>query len=270
MKKFYQGSAQMNYSKVLIVGLNSSIASFVLPALSFNKEIVYGISRGSINKELGWIKSDHIFISDYPFTKKFMEKVGNDLSPQGTENVLVLNFSGFFGEPATLRKFVMNDVVDVLNKNLIQFLALSELFLHFPQKSFLIGFSGGGVGGENMDGSSLGYLLSKISLAGLSEILDRDLMEENKRVALIAPGPFPSVMQSAVANAPMGAVSEASRNQAAQADADEEKIAKLTRAIKWVAENPNESGGRIWSAQRDDFSMLQRSKNFGFLRRVID
>ena len=68
----------------------------------------------------------------------------------------------------------------------------------------------------------------------------------------------------------MGAVSEASRNQAAQADADEEKIAKLAHAIKWVAENPNESGGRIWSAQRDDFSMIQRSKKFGFLRRVTD
>jgi NAD(P)-dependent dehydrogenase (short-subunit alcohol dehydrogenase family) len=260
----------MIYSKVLILGAHSSIASFVLPELNFDKEIVYAISRYPVNGDLTWIHRDHIFISEYPFTEKFMSRTAKKLTPCGTENILVINFAGIFGEPAAVKDFVLADVLNVLSENLIQFLSLAKLFSNFPSKSFLIGFSGGGVGGENMDGTSLGYLLSKISLAAVTEILDRDFKEENKRLALIAPGPFPSIMQQVVANAPDGVVSEISRKQAAEVQADSVKITKLANAIKWLAENPSVAGGRTWSAQRDDFSNLKRTSNFGLLRRIIN
>jgi NAD(P)-dependent dehydrogenase (short-subunit alcohol dehydrogenase family) len=158
----------------------------------------------------------------------------------------------------------------VLNENVVQFMSIVKLFSELPKNSFLLGFSGAGVGGDNLDGSSLGYLLAKISLAGIVEVMDQELKAGSKRIALIAPGPFPSEMQSAVANAPAGAVTEKARLQALDLKADDARTRKLVDAIKWVVAHPIETGGRTWSAQRDDFLSTERSGRFGYLRRVID
>ena len=135
--------------------------------------------------------------------------------------------------------------------------------------SFFIGFSGGGVGGDNLDSSSLGYLMSKISLAGVIEVLDKSFKEQGKRLTLIAPGAFPSNMQTVVANSPIGTVSEEVKIKALGLELDESKIVKLAKAIDWVSNYPNQAGGKIWSAQRDDFLNQIFSEKFGYLRRVI-
>lgn len=260
----------MNYNKVLIVGPHSSIASFILPELQIKKEKLFAITRRASDLNLPWVDQNHLFVTDYPMESAFMKKIVQTMCPLGNESVLVLNFAGFFGNPSTLRNMDINSVVDVLNKNSIQFLSIVKLLECFPPNSVLVGFSGGGVGGDNMDASSLGYLMSKISIAGIVEVLDKDFLAENKRIALIAPGAFPSEMQAAVANAAAGVVSEEFRIQAANVQADRDKISRLVRAIKWVTNNPNESGGRTWSAQRDDFDQESRVKRFGLLRRVFE
>ena len=260
----------MNYSKVLVVGLKSSIAALVMPELDFDKEILFGISRDSKTHNLPWIRSDHILISDFPFADEVNQRVLEEISPLGSEKILVINFAGIFGVPATLDDLNIQEIIEVLNSNVVQFLSIFNLLKKCPPGSFLIGFSGGGVGGDNMDASSLGYLMSKFSLAGVSEILDKDLKGKRSGVALIAPGPFPSNMQTAVANAPEGVVPENARKQAAGVKADATKITRLVNTIRWVANNPNESGGRTWSAQRDDFSDIERSERFGKMRRIIE
>lgn len=260
----------MNYNKVLIVGPHSSIASFVLPELQIKKEKLFAITRRFSDLNLPWVDQNHLFVTDYPMESELMKKIVQRMCPLGNESVLVLNFAGFFGNPSTLRDMDLNSVVDVLTKNSVQFLSIVKLLEYFPPNSLLVGFSGGGVGGDNMDASSPGYLMSKISIAGIVEVLDKDFLAENKRIALIAPGAFPSDMQAAVANAAAGVVPEEFRNQAASVQADRDKILRLVRAINWVTNNPNESGGRTWSAQRDDFDQESRVKRFGLLRRVFE
>jgi len=260
----------VTYDKVLVVGPHSSIASFVLPEMQFNRDQVYALTRRLRNADLQWVDEGQLFVTNYPIEPELIKRVVQEMCPFGNESVLVLNFAGFFGEPATIRDFDLNSVIDVLTKNTFQFLSLVKLFECFPSNSLMIGFSGGGVGGDNMDASSLGYLMSKISLAGIVEVIDREFLLDKKRLALIAPGAFPSEMQAVVANSAVGVVSEDSRNQAANVQADKTKILKLANAITWVANNPNEAGGRVWSAQRDDFFQNSRVEHFGLLRRVID
>jgi short-subunit dehydrogenase len=260
----------MNYDKVLVVGVNSSIASIVLPELDLDKKNTYGISHSLNQESLSWIEKDNVLISSYPLDQGSLETLLKRIIPLRNEKVLVLNFAGIFGTPAPLKDLNTNSVLETVNQNLSQFLSVAKIFFSLPSNSFLVGFSGGGVGGDNMDATSLGYLLSKISLAGVVEVLDRELKNENKRITLIAPGPFPSAMQEAVSNAPTGLVSNVARKNAQEVQASGDKLKKLAQAINWVSSNPQQAGGKIWSAQRDDFSQIPDRKNFGFLRRVTD
>lgn len=259
----------MKYKKILIVGPHSSIASLVMPKLDFDTNSIYAISRNAMFKDLPWLIKENVFISNYPFKEDFMNHVLNKMAVHNSDNVLIINFAGSFGNPFPINDFDIEEVAQVFNENIVQFLSVAKLFSKFPENSFLLGFSGAGVGGDNMDGSSLGYLIAKLSLVGIVEVLDANLTNEKKRIALIAPGPFPSGMQSAVANAPKGAVTEEARSQAISVRTSDVNLSRLADAINWVISKPNESGGRTWSAQRDDFFNKSRSERFGFLRRVI-
>ena len=259
----------MEYSKILILGVNSSIASFVMPELGFDKDKVYGVSHRAEVINLPWIESKHVFVSDYPFDQKFIRKILKSLAPSATESILVINFAGFFGAPVDIKYFEIDSVIDTLNKNMIQFLSSIKLFSQLPVRSFFIGFSGAGVGGDNLESSSLGYLISKISLAGGIEVLDKSFKDQGKRLTLIAPGAFPSNMQTVVANSLIESVSEEVKVKVTEFELDESKIVKLAKAIDWVSNYPNQAGGKIWSAQRDDFVTQIFSEKFGFLRRVI-
>jgi hypothetical protein len=239
-----------------------------MPELGFDKDMVYGISHSPEIKNLSWIRNNHVFVSDYPFDQKFIIKILNSLAPTGAESILMINFAGIFGAPVDIKNFEIDSVIDTLNKNIIQFLSSIKLFSQLPAPSFFIGFSGGGVGGDNMESSSLGYLLSKISITALIEVYDKNLKKENKRLSLIAPGAFPSNMQMVVANAPIGSVSEATRKQSLELQVDMEKIIKLSNAIDWAASNPNQSGGKTLSAQRDDLLNTPLDEKFGLLRRL--
>ena len=75
-------------------------------------------------------------------------------------------------------------------------------------------------------------------------------------------------MQMVVANAPIGSVSEATRKQSLELRIDMERILKLSNTINWVASHPKQSGGKTWSAQRDDLSNLPLDEKIGLLRRL--
>jgi hypothetical protein len=259
----------MNYDRVLVVGVNSSIASFLLPELNLDKKKLYGITQNPNMISHTWIEKSHIFVSNYPIHEKIQNQILTAIVPSRNEKVLVLNFAGYFGDPAILSNMNLESVVDVVDKNLLQFLSLVQLFLKLPPGSLFVGFSGAGVGGDSVDASSLGYFLSKISLAGAVEVIDRELKNENKRMTLIAPGPFPSEMQQKIARAGTSSVSELAQKKAQDVQLDGDKLKKLVIALNWVATNPNEAGGKIWSAQRDDFLNPSEVINFGLLRRII-
>lgn len=260
----------MTYDKVLVVGVNSSIASFVLPELKFDKCNVYGISQSLNLDGFNWIEKKNILFSKYPLDQKFLDELLDRITPLRNERVLVLNFAGIFGNPAPLKELSTDSVLQTMNENLSQFLSVVKIFCALPPNSLLVGFSGAGVGGDHMDATSLGYLLSKISLTGIVEVLDRELKIDGKRITLIAPGPFPSPMQETVSNAPNGLVSSIARQSAREIQINSDKIGKLAKAINWVSLNSQQAGGRIWSAQWDDFSQIAETQKFGYLRRVTN
>ena len=260
----------MNYDKILVVGGNSSIAGFVMPTLNFDKNILYSIVRSKKKSNENWVSPNNIFVSDFPISRESLTQMHELLAPNKIERILILNFVGVYGKPQPIEILKTQDVLEVINENLGLFINLVKFIFELPRESILISFSGAGVGGDNMDVSSPGYLASKIATAALVETLDEQLRKKNKsRIALVAPGPFPSKMQLEVLDANPGFVSDAARKVAQNVTVTDGKIEKLSEAIKWISNNPETSGGKIWSAIHDDFSNSNFSINYGLLRRQI-
>lgn len=260
----------MNYDKILVVGGNSSIAGFVMPTLNFDKNILYSTVRAKNGSIKNWVRPNNTFVSDFPNNRDSLMQMHDLLAPNRIEKIMILNFIGIFGKPQPIENLETQEALAVINENLGSFINLAKFIFELPRESILISFSGAGVGGDNMDVSSPGYLASKIAMAALAETLDEQLWEKKRsRIALVAPGPFPSRMQSEVSGAGPGFVSEAARKVAQAVSVTNSKINKLSEAVKWISNNPEIAGGKIWSAAYDDFLNGNFSSNYGLLRRQI-
>jgi hypothetical protein len=259
----------MNYEKILVVGGDSFIANLIMPELNFPRDRIHVASRRKVGTEIKWADAGNIIKTEFPSSETSIKKILTILSAKQNNSVLVINFTGFFGKPSNLTKLVPKDVIDVIDKNLSPFLDLINFFSQLGPGSMLLSFSGAGVGGDNMDATSPGYLASKLSMGGFVEIFDNILKDSKKRLVLVAPGAFPSKMQMAIIEAPLGAVSEELREKTKMITINPSRLLKLKEAIIWIVGNPDASGGKIWSAQFDDFSTKNRPTNFGLLRRII-
>jgi hypothetical protein len=131
----------------------------------------------------------------------------------------------------------------------------------------MISFSGGGIGGPNLERASLGYLAGKGAMGFISEAISGELKKQFKSLALIAPGPYPSPMQEVVANSTFHEFEE-SREKSKKVIQGEVDPKKLLDLIDWVIQNPAGANGRILSALHDDPISISEISDFGFLRRV--
>jgi len=257
------------YTKVLIVGANSYVASQCLPGLKFHDSEVFLVSRETISS----IDSSKINQANTLKLSNFedsnvLNTLINFLQLKSDDNLLVINFTGSFGSIESLENLNLESFALEVNQNLIPFMVLSKLISTCDSGLFL-SFAGAGIGGDNLEVASLSYLASKASIVLLVEGLDNVLRLNGIRVGAISPGAFPSRMQKLVAESEnTSAVSMERKRQALITLESEVDPNKLISLLNFLIENPDMAGGRVWSANFDTLKTEFPDKNFGKLRRV--
>jgi hypothetical protein len=256
-----------NYNEIIVIGPNSSLAKFVLQELSLNKLKLFGIYNNKKDDSL----IDFFFeerLIPFSFIKENHKDIQRFVPLNLDKNVLILNFSGSFGEVNAFTRANPTEIIETMNSNFEGFIYAAKILSLYNSNSLMISFCGAGVGGGGLDDSSLGYLSAKSGLVLLNEALDNQLMHLGLRLSLISPGAFPSQMQNSVATAPEGSISSHRREQAknvvSQGSKHPEKIIEMLNSL---ISNPETAGGRLWSAQHDNFHISLGLGDFGKLRR---
>jgi NAD(P)-dependent dehydrogenase (short-subunit alcohol dehydrogenase family) len=167
-----------------------------------------------------------------------------------------------------LNNFDVSSALETNRQNLLPFLLIAKLAKNLSSGSLVISFSGAGVGGSNLDDSSIGYLGAKASMSILIESFDRQLAERNIRIGLVSPGAFQSPMQRAVARANDLVIPISRINSAKQLEEEPSSPEKLITLLKYLIENPRLLGGRSWSANFDKLGVKDMNAEFGRMRRV--
>lgn len=256
-----------DYNQVLIIGASSGIATFILPEFDFD-EITTVITQRSDTPPNFSVRSQNLECLEEDFGEYSPELIERLLVKFNTNYpVLVISFIGVFGTVASYEEFEIEDVILTASKNLRFQLILQKLSLFLPSGSLILSFSGAGIGGHAYEDASLGYLAGKAAISILNELADTKSKIRNVRTALIAPGPFPTRMQSAVLYARSGAVSDERRMRARDESDTSDRILKVCKMIEWLSMNPDSAGGRTWSAQHDEL-LVPTENNFGKIRRV--
>lgn len=262
------GNVVEKYNEIIVIGPNSSLAKFVLGELKIDKSKLFGIYHNSKpNSLLDFFEEARLL----PF-QSIRQNSGNLQDALFTfgKSVLILNFSGSFGTVSTFESADPYEILQTVNWNLEGFIFGAKLLSSYRSESLMISFCGAGVGGDGLDDSSLGYLTAKSALVLLNEALDNQLMHLGLRLSLISPGAFPSEMQNAVASAPEGSVSDQRRGHAKNVFFHGPKHPeKIINMLTTLIDNPQIAGGRLWSAQHDNFQNSRGVKNFGKLRRIF-
>ena len=258
------------FTKVLISGANSLIAHNTLPNLDFNGAKVFLASRSDGIGILpnSTYKYTHIKVTDYS-SDTAVHTITLLIDLQPTDNLLIINYIGSIGTLSDLESLNLNAFGNELLENIHPFLTLAKLLQQAPKSGLLINFSGAGLGGENLDASSLSYLSSKATMAVLVEALDDLLSPLGGRVCGIAPGAFPSKMQQNVSTASLMEVSRIYRDRAREVMSKKPNYSKVISMLAFVINNPSEAGGKIWSANYDTPESKKSVKNFGKFRRIF-
>jgi NADP-dependent 3-hydroxy acid dehydrogenase YdfG len=258
----------VEYDRILIFGASSSIANYIVPKLNFAPKPIDLVYRNLDSvKSNAWGAHFKINVFDLGGEGCDIDLLISALRLEQNDRLLIINFIGAFGKVQSLNTINPRDVLDTIEANLLPFLNLIKLLQHSSPNSILISFSGGGIGGPNLERTSLGYLSSKGAMGFISEAISSDLALASKSACLIAPGPYPSRMQQAVANN-LFPEFEASRRKAESVQYDELSAQKLLNMIEWIIQNPMLANGRIWSALYDDPLKPKQLPEFGHLRRV--
>jgi short-subunit dehydrogenase len=258
------------YTKVLIAGANSHIASLCIPGLNLDNSEVFVVTRDQQSSTFKVAGKDakNLVIKDYK-SSEVLQTLKSFLDCNSEDRLLILNFIGNFGTIDTIEDLDLNNFVYQVNENLIPFLLLAKLITSC-QKGLLLSFAGAGVGGDNLETASPSYLASKASIAILVEGLDNQYSNRGIRFGAISPGAFPSKMQAMVAQSMNEkVVSPNRRKQALSTLESRVDPRKLIEMINFLIQNPESAGGRIWSANFDQPSADIENKNFGKLRRVF-
>lgn len=259
-----------NFDRVLVFGAGSSIASHVIPELKKYSKSLISIYRkkSSVPLEIGDFDNlvcEFNFDDDLQSFDSFLSK----LEIKSSDTLLILNFIGQFGEVESMDTIFPESILRTMEKNLLPFLELVKLLKEVANESVMIGFSGGGIGGPNLERASLGYLAGKGAMGFITEAVSRELKMHFKSLALIAPGPYPSPMQEAVVRSTFPEYEESRRKsrEVIQSKVDSKGLIAL---IDWIIQNPAKANGRVLSALHDNPTSIDRVADFGFLRRVTD
>jgi hypothetical protein len=253
--------------RLVVFGSTSSIAKFLLPTLGFEPNEILSFDRdGSQSGANEFIPRDNQYSLNWGNTPGAETLILDVLCDRVKEPVLVLNFMGHFGNIQSIDDLDIQDAIGTTSNNLIPFLISAKIGTSLLPGSKVIAFSGAGVGGNNLDDSSIGYLAAKASMAVLIEAIDLQLCSKGVRFGLIAPGAFPSRMQYAVAVQDPEKLSNDRVLRARETMKNTPSVDKLTNLVKFLNANPEQLGGRTWSANFDD--LTNHEDNFGRLRRI--
>jgi hypothetical protein len=256
------------FSHTIVFGAGSSIAGHVLGEVKEYSDSLIHVYRElpvvSFEFENPEVKKTQFdFEVDVDDFDEFISSLGID----SKDSLLILNFVGKFGVVETIDSISPECILKTMEQNLLPFLLLIKLLKRAGSGSLMIGFSGAGIGGSNLERTSLGYLGGKGAMGFICEAISGELQKQSKSISLIAPGPFPSRMQEIVAQTTFPEFEE-NRKKSSQVMQSEVSPEKLNRLIKWIIGNPKIANGRILSALHDDPSSIVASIDYGFLRRV--
>jgi NADP-dependent 3-hydroxy acid dehydrogenase YdfG len=256
------------FSHTLVFGAGSSIASHVLGEIKEYSESLIHVYRELQNVSF---ECEHPEVQktqfDFDDTLEDFDEFISNLGIESTDSLLILNFIGKFGVVETIDSISPESILKTMEQNLLPFLKLVKLLKGAGRGSLMIGFSGAGIGGSNLERTSLGYLGGKGAMGFICEAISGELQKQAKSISLIAPGPFPSRMQEIVAQSTFPEFGE-NRKKSSQVMQSVVSPEKLNRLIKWIIKNPKIANGRILSALHDDPASVVASMDYGFLRRV--
>jgi NAD(P)-dependent dehydrogenase (short-subunit alcohol dehydrogenase family) len=257
----------MKISTLFVFGSTSSIAKAVLPELDVKPSRIFSIDRVGLNQEANdYIPEANQFRLDWDNIIDIESLVVSRLSENISDSLLILNFMGSYGKIQAVDDLDIDDALLTNSGNLTPFLLIAKIAKFLPAGSRVISFSGAGVGGDNLDDSSLGYLAAKASMAILAEAIDQQLEKHGVRFGLISPGAFPSRMQEVVSRENSNKIPEKRVLRAKEVMTSTPSTQKLVNLIEFLAANPQHLGGRTWSANFDD--LTPQVGNFGKLRRI--
>jgi NAD(P)-dependent dehydrogenase (short-subunit alcohol dehydrogenase family) len=257
----------MKISTLIVFGSTSSIAKAILTELDVKPSRIFSFDRVRPNQKINeYIPESNQSRIDWDNINEIESFVISRLTQNISDPVLILNFMGYFGNIESVDDLDIDDALLTNSKNLTSFLLIAKIARFLPTDSRIISFSGAGVGGDNLDDSSLGYLAAKASMAVLTEAIDQQLQKHGVRFGLISPGAFPSRMQEVVSKESSDKIPEKRVLRAKEVMTSTPSTKKLVDLIEFLAENPQQLGGRTWSANFDN--LTDQIGNFGKLRRI--
>jgi NAD(P)-dependent dehydrogenase (short-subunit alcohol dehydrogenase family) len=257
----------MNSETLIVFGSTSSIAKALLPDLNFEPNQIFSFDRVNPNQETNqYIPKVNQCDLDWGNLEEIEKSISVRLNSILSEPALIINFMGFYGGIQRIDELDIEDALLTNSKNLLPFFLIAKIAKTFPVGTRVISFSGAGVGGENLDDSSLGYLAAKASMAILTEAIDQQLARYGVRCGLISPGAFPSRMQEVVSQESSFKIPEARVVRAKEVMMSVPSTQRLAKLVIFLADNPQLLGGRTWSANFDD--LADHGENFGKLRRI--
>ena len=257
----------MKVNTLIVFGSTSSIAKALLPALSIESNRIFSFDRANTNHLANkYIPEVNQCRLDWDNLTEIESLISARLKLKFSEPILVLNFMGSIGSIQKINELDIEDALSTNSKNLFPFLLIAKIAKFLPSETRIISFSGAGVGGDNLDDSSLGYLAAKAAMVILTESIDRQLMPIGVRFGLISPGAFPSKMQEVVSLESASKIPMSRIKRAKEVMARPTSVERLVEMVGFLADHPHLLGGRTWSANFDD--LISQSGNFGKLRRI--
>ncbi len=257
----------MTIKQLVVLGSTSSIAKALLPTIEVDPRHIFTFDRANSSLHANtWIPRMNQFQIHWGGSAEIERNILDKLSDCISGPVLLINFMGMFGKIQKIENLDIEDMLSTFSGNVLPFLLAAKIAISIPRGSSVVSFSGAGVGGDNLDDSSIGYLAAKSSMGLLTEVIDHQLSPHGNRYGLISPGAFPSRMQAVVAEDLMGLIPESRKIRAQEVMKNSPSTEKLTKLIHFLAANPDQLGGRTWSANFDE--LRTQDGNFGKLRRV--
>jgi NAD(P)-dependent dehydrogenase (short-subunit alcohol dehydrogenase family) len=257
----------MNIKTLIVFGSTSSIAKVLLPDLNFEPNQIFSFDRVKSKQDLNeYIPKANQHHLDWNDLNKIEKSIGKSMNANFAEPILVLNFMGVYGSIQKIDELDIEDALLTNSMNLLPFFLIAKIAKTLPTGTRIISFSGAGVGGDNLDDSSLGYLAAKASMAILTEAIDQQLAKHGVRFGLISPGAFPSRMQEVVSQESTKKIPELRVSRAKEVMMSVPSTERLAKLVIFLADNAHLLGGRTWSANFDE--LVNQDGNFGKLRRI--
>lgn len=266
--KFKEKWQMIKYKNIIICGANSSIASFVIPKLNFNQKNVIATTTNSEIPQYMTNTGIKKIITRYDDQNELFLKLLDQNADIDKFPTLVLNFTGFYGDISPISKIKVDSVFNTIENNLKPFLIMSQVLTKLPSGSLMISFSGAGIGGDSLDDSSIGYVASKSLISLLTEVINLQISKQKNFMVAISPGPFPSRMQTRVAESLENFIPLGRKVSSENVKLDTNRLERLVAIINWISNNPKLASGRLWSAVHDTFPVTEINDSFGKIRRI--